>query len=81
MKIRTVEAKLPDWIFTCAPKSAVNIHDLCKIFKVTDHTINTWINLGLFPPQQRISIEGSCFFNSLIRLEPCKSPDASPAIM
>ncbi len=50
MKIRTVEAKLPDWIFTCAPKSAVNIHDLCKIFKVTDHTINTWINLGLFPP-------------------------------
>ena len=29
MKIRSVEAKLPEWIFTCAPKSAVSIHDLC----------------------------------------------------
>ena len=50
MKIRTVEAKLPEWIFTCAPKSAVSIKDLAGIFKVGPTTIDSWIEEGLFPP-------------------------------
>lgn len=63
MKIRTVEAKLPDWIFTCAPKSAVDIKDLCKIFKVVPSTIDEWVEIGLFPPCDfRITRKNSCLF-------------------
>ena len=59
MKIRSVEATLPEWIFTCAPNSAVTIKDLTKIFKVTDQTINAWIEEGLFPPCDFRTTKGS----------------------
>lgn len=63
MKIRTVEAKLPEWIFTCAPKSAVSIHDLCKIFKVVPSTVDAWIEEGLFPACDfRIKRDAQYFF-------------------
>ena len=33
------------------------------------------------PPQKRNSAAGSSAFRPLMRLEPCRSPDASPAMM
>ena len=63
MKIRTVEAKLPEWIFICAPKSAVSIQDLCKIFKVAPSTVDAWIEEGLFPTCDfRIKRDAQYFF-------------------
>ena len=63
MKIRSVEAKLPEWIFTCALKSAVSIHDLCKIFKVVPSTVDAWIEEDLFPPAHfRIKRDAQYFF-------------------
>ena len=44
----------------------------CELFQ----TLCIWS-----PPQKRISAAGSWAYMPFIRLEPCRSPDASPAMI